>query len=263
MREVKILIELLDQKAKLVAMLAPSFPIVYKPEVIVGKLKRLGFEFVVEVASGARKTNEKVVEVLKKDENARFITSPCPSFVRMIRTKYPHLKKYLAFAADSPMVATAKMVAEKYPGFRPVFIGPCVAKKFESSEDYPNLNILVLTYKEMDEVFKHFGFGDNPNDVGSEFDISQPQTRLYPISGGLAESSGLKELLAEDRYEVISGWEQCEEAIKRFDKNKDIRLLDILFCDGGCINGPGIESKLSLDERRDKVIDFWKKDQKE
>jgi len=34
-------------------------------------------------------------------------------------------------------------------------------------------------------------------------------------------------------------------------------LLDILYCDGGCINGSGIESKLNTEERRDKIVSFW------
>ncbi|NCO12604.1 MAG: hypothetical protein COZ34_04830 [Candidatus Pacebacteria bacterium CG_4_10_14_3_um_filter_34_15] len=257
--EPEILIELLEKEQPVVAMLAPSFPIVYQYPNIAGKLKRLGFAYVVEVSAGAKNTNSAAVEILTKDPKARIITSPCASFVRMIRTKHPHLIKYLGFAANSPMVATARIVKEKYPGHRAIFIGPCNAKKLEANEDYPELEIVSVTYKQMKDVFAHFQIKDEPSDKNAKFDIEETNTRLYPISGGLAQSSLVKDLLADDEVEVVSGWQNCEEALKRFETNDRIRLLDILFCDGGCINGPGIESPLNTDQRREKIIDFWKK----
>lgn len=261
--EPQILIELLEKKQPIVAMLAPSFPIVYKFPNIIGKLKRLGFNYVVEVAAGAMATNSAAVELLKNNPKARVITSPCASFVRMIRTKYPHLRKYLGFAADSPMVATAKIVRKKYPGARPIFIGPCNAKKLEANEDYPELEIVSVTYKQMTDIFDHFQIKDDPTDVQAKLDIEETHTRLYPISGGLAQSSAVKDLLADEEIEVVSGWQNCEKALKRFEQNDKVRLLDILFCEGGCINGPGIESSLSLDERREKIVEFWELGKKE
>lgn len=65
--------------------------------------------------------------------------------------------------------------------------------------------------------------------------------------------------LAKVFFLVISGLGKCGEAIKRFAESDKIQLLDVLFCDGGCINGPGIESRLNLAERRKKVVDFWQK----
>ena len=259
MNEPETLIDLLERKQPVVAMVAPSFPIVYKYPSIAGKLKRLGFSHVVEVSAGATDTNAAAVKILTEDPKARIITSPCASFVRMIRTKHPHLVKYLGFAADSPMVATARIVREKYPGCRPIFIGPCNAKKLEASEDYPELEIISVSYKQMEAVFEHFKIQDDPTDEQAKFDIEEANTRLYPISGGLAQSSLVKDLLADDEIEVVSGWKNCEGALQRFQENDRIRLLDILFCEGGCINGPGIDSPLNIDQRREKIVEFWKK----
>lgn len=256
MNQVQELISLLNQKAKLAALLAPSFPIVFQYPQIIGKLKRLGFSNVLEVSAGAKNTNSQVLDALKKDEKARFITSPCASFVRMVRGKYPNLIKYLALSVDSPMAATAKIAKEKFPECKPVFIGPCLAKKLESSEDHPELNILVLTYKELEEVFASLQIQDDPNDSLAKFNIEFKDTRLYPISGGLAKTSKVSEILAEDQLQVVSGWNNCIEALEDFEKNPNIRLLDILFCDGGCINGPGIKSELSIEERRNKIIEY-------
>ncbi|MFA6523517.1 MAG: [Fe-Fe] hydrogenase large subunit C-terminal domain-containing protein [Candidatus Peribacteraceae bacterium] len=251
------LVALLKEKKPLAAMLAPSFPIVYDYPEIVARLRKLGFAYVVEVTAGAKKTNEEVLELLKKNPTARFITSPCPGFVRMVRSKYPQLLPYLAFKADSPMVATARIVREKYPGAVPVFIGPCVAKKLESSEDYPDLNILVLTYRELDTVFQELGIGE-VNDEGASFDISEETTRIYPMDGGLTLTSGAKSILKEEELRIVSGWKDIPKVLAEFDANPSVRFVDILFCEQGCINGPGIGSTLTLDQRKEKVLAFSK-----
>ncbi len=256
MNDTAKLVELLKKKVKLVAMLAPSFPIMYEYPQIVGRLKRLGFSYVVEVAVGAKKTNEEVLTLLKNNPGSRFIASPCASFVRLVRKKHPQLLPYLAFKADSPMVATAKIVREKYPGFKPVFIGPCIVKKLESSEDYSELDILVVNYKELDSVLQQLGIVDDPEDVNSLFDMSEKSTRIYPMDAGLTDTSGIRNILNEDEIMVVSGWKNCETALEEFEKNQKIRFLDILFCDGGCINGPGISSNLNLEERKKKIIEF-------
>lgn len=257
MKEVAELISLLDKKEKLVAMLAPSFPIVFKYPTIITMLKKLGFSYTAEVAAGAKKTNDELIALLKANPNTRYITSPCPTIVRMVKKTMPQYAKYFTHNVDSPMVATAKIVKEKYSDARPVFIGPCVLKKMEAAEDVPELNILVLTYKEMGEVFDHFGVKEetNPED---KFDISETgMTRMYAIDGGLSHSSGLTDKLKPEQVKIVSGVQDNIAAIKEFDANPTIKLLDILNCPGGCIGGPGIESPLNADERGKKIIEYW------
>ena len=250
------LINLLKNNSKLVAMLAPSFPVMYEYPGIISRLKELGFQKVVEVSVGARETNRQLVEHIKSHPRLRSITSPCASFVRFIKTKHRELLPYLAVEADSPMVATAKIVREKFPGYQPVFIGPCIVKKLEASEDHSELNILVLTYKELEEVFKKLPFTPTLNSIlNNFFDLSESSTRLYPTDGGLTESSGVRNILDDDEIRVVSGWKNCESALKEFQNNPKIRLLDVLFCEGGCINGPGIVSSLSIEERKKKIVE--------
>jgi len=258
MNEDKTLAELLEKKEKLVAMLAPSFPLSFSYPAIITMLRRLGFTYVVEVAVGAKKTNEELHALLKKDPTARFITSPCPTVVRMIKKTMPQYAKYFTYDVDSPMVATAKIVREKYPGYRPVFIGPCAMKKLEGSEDVPELDILVLTYMELQRIFDatHIPEEANPDE---QFDLSEPgETLMYPLDGGLSFSSGLtKQLSSSEEVKIVSCKENIE-AIKEFDANPKIRLLDILNCPGGCISGPGIKSTLSVEERKKKILEYYK-----
>lgn len=256
------LIQLLQTKQKLVALLAPSFPIMYDFPKIVSQLKSLGFEKVVEVSVGAKETNRQLVEFIKANPEKRLITSPCASFVRFIRTKHPEYIPYLALNIDSPMTATAKIVAKKYPGYQPVFIGPCIVKKLEASQDHPELNILVLTYKELEEVLKqqlatsHQPLLAQTRLTTNNFDLSESSTRMYPTDGGLTDSSGVKNILGNDAVRVVSGYKNCEVALTEFQNNPKIKLLDILFCEGGCINGPGVASILSIEDRKKKITDY-------
>lgn len=257
MNETAALIELLEKKERLAAMLAPSFPIVFEYPKIITMLRKLGFSYVTEVAAGAKKTNEELLALLKASPNARYMTSPCPTIVRMVKKIMPQYANYFTHNVDSPMVATAKIVREKYPGYKPVFIGPCIMKKLEANEDVPELNILVLTYTEIPEVFAHFGIKEeaNPDD---HFDISEPgMTRMYSLEGGLSHSSGLTNQMQKGEIKTVSGVQNNIKAIQEFDKNPKIRLLDILNCPGGCIGGPGIQSNLTTEERINKVKSYF------
>jgi iron only hydrogenase large subunit-like protein len=248
----------IEKKEKMVAMLAPSFPIDFDYPEIIGMLKRLGFDYVVEVARGAIETNKQLNELIERNPDNRYISNPCPTIVRMIRRQHPELLSFLT-QIDSPMVATAKIVAEKYPGYKKVFIGPCIAKKLEAKEDYPELDILVLTYKELQKIFDIKNISPGINDELQSFDITGRQTRLYSMSGGLAQSSCLTKNLARSDLDVISGPQAVQKALNEFFTDTDVRVLDILSCEGGCVNGPGIISKDPMDVRRDKVIALWEK----
>src|SRR4030042_3890546 len=93
--ELKEFLQALEEKREMVAMLAPSFPIDFPYPGIVGKLKRLGFSYVLEVARGAEEVNQELLRLMENPK-ARYITSPCPTIVRLVRTKYSHLAQYLA-----------------------------------------------------------------------------------------------------------------------------------------------------------------------
>jgi len=256
--EASELIKLIDGREKLCAMLAPSFPVMFNYPEIVGMLKRLGFKYVVEAAKGAEETNKQLLALMKLHPDRKYITNPCPGIVRLIRNKHHYLSQYLT-PIDSPMSATAKIVAKKWPNFKKVFIGPCVMKKLEAKEDRPELDILVLTYKELQDVFKEKNILPRISDKFSSFDIRAKDTRLYPVSGGLSQSSGIINKFTDPEYDVISSPQLAEKALEEFIAHYDLKILDILNCEGGCINGPGIVSSDSLDRRRQKVINYWNK----
>lgn len=253
-KETKKLLSLIDKKEKMVAMLAPSFPVDFDYPKIIGELKGLGFDKVVEVSAGAIETNKQLKALLKLRPNRKYISNACPGIVYWIKNQYPELANDLT-PIDTPMIATAKIAQEKYPEHKKVFIGPCLMKKKEAQDS--DLDILVLTYKEISEVLEKKEV--EVKEGNYSFDLVGSKTRLYPISGGLGQSSGLIQKMTDAEIDVISG-DKIKKAIEDFIHNPEIKVLDILSCDGGCINGPGIMSQDSLEERRKKVIGHWVND---
>jgi iron only hydrogenase large subunit-like protein len=256
--EAKELIGMSERGTHMVAMLAPSFPVVFEYPQIIGMLKKIGFKKVVEVARGAEETNKQLLALMKLHPDRKYITNPCPTVVRTIRNKFPKLVDCLAHI-DSPMVATAKICAKKWPKYKKVFIGPCMLKKLEAQEDYPDLDILAVTYKDLQEIFEAKKIRARFLDKFGDFDIKAQDTRLYPISGGLAQSSGIIKKLTDPQYDVISGPLLVNKILQEFLEKPELKILDILNCEGGCINGPGIVSSDSMDRRRQKIINYWKK----
>jgi iron only hydrogenase large subunit-like protein len=157
------------------------------------------------------------------------------------------------------MIATAKICREKYPDHKIVFLGPCIAKKLEASEDYPDLGILVLTFKELDQVFQKFTIGDCHDQPPSEFDLITKETRTYPVDGGLTDTSGIRSLLKPEELRIVSGYKNIPAVLKEFEENPTIRFVDVLFCEHGCINGPGIKSSLSIADRTKRIVEFRKR----
>ena len=256
MTEIETITSLLQHRQQLVALLAPSFPVMFRYPQVVGKLRRLGFDTVVEVSVGAAVTNTSLMTAFQQHPDARYITSPCPSVVRLIQKKYPELAGYLMNDTVSPMISTAVRMKEVYPQHKPVFIGPCFAKRIEAKEDTHGLNISVITFVELEELFRVFSIGEDANDLNAVFDMKEQATRMYPVDGGLTETSGIRSILKDGEVRIVSGWKNCDVALREFGLNPAIRLLDILFCDGGCISGPGIASPLDVGERKRRVQSF-------
>ena len=183
------------------------------------------------------------------------ITNPCPAIVRMVKSQYPELQKYFT-PIHSPMINSVRLAQKEFPELYPVFIGPCPVKKLEAKENYPDLPLTVLTYQEINTIFETLKIKPDPDET-QHFDLAQKETRLYPISGGLAQSAGLIDRLTDEEYDVVSGLEVIQKALQNFRDNPRMKLLDILFCEGGCVSGKGILSKLPIKLKREKVISHW------
>ena len=236
-------------KGKYVAMLAPSFVAEFDYPLIVSRLKKLGFNKVVELTFGAKMINREYHNQLKKSKNL-IIASPCPGIVEVIKEKFPKYIKNLA-QIDSPMTATGKICRKIYPSHKIVFISPCHYKKLEAAKS-KNVDY-VIDYKQLNELFKKYKIFKTKEKI--HFDkFYNDYTKIFPISGGLAKTAHLKGIIKKNEIKIIDGVLKVMKFLKKPDKK--IRFLDVLFCVGGCIGGPCVTSGLNIYSRRKKVLNY-------
>jgi len=244
-------------RGKYVAMVAPSFVVNFSYPSIIRRLKKLGFDKVVELTFGAKMVNREYHEELKNSKKM-MISSACPGIVETIIHKFPQYKKNLA-KIDSPMVAMGKICRKHFPKHQIVFISPCNFKKIEAENcehvdyviDYEELNNLFVKYKIKKSFIKREKLDKFYNDY----------TKIYPLSGSLAKTAHLKEVICEGEWKSIDG---IQEVIKFLENpDKKIKFLDCLFCEGGCVGGLYTNKDISLKKKVKKVKDYLKKSKKQ
>ncbi len=247
-------IHMLKQEAPVVALLAPSFPVEFYElddyRGLVGALKRVGFSKVVEVAFGAELVARKYKQLYEKNEKP-FITSDCPAITYFVRQYYPDLTRFLAPIA-SPMVATARVVKDYYGNdIKLVFIGPCIAKKLESSE----IDV-GITFKELRALFD-IQKVDLLKAEPEDFDFPKSyKASIFPVNFGLSQTAGKYLDLVHDNLIVAQGKEDMQQAIRYFASSDEHINLELLCCEG-CIMGPGIShAALSKFERKTLLMDY-------
>ena len=245
-----------DENQLVIALVAPSFITDFKYPSIIYRLKKLGFDKATEITFGAKMINRDYHKILKTSKGL-MISSPCPGVVTTIMNKLPKLKSKLV-KVDSPVVAMSKVCRKHFPNHKIIFISPCDFKKIEAEScktidyiiDYDQLKLLFKKYKVGRPIFKRKSkwlFDRFYNDY----------TKIFPLSGGLAQTAHVKGILKEDQVAVIDG---ITKGIK-FLENPDpkIKFLDCLFCDGGCIGGPHTSKKLTISQKHARIMRYLKK----
>lgn len=223
---------------RIAAIVAPSFPAEFGDipdhEVLVGMIRRLGFDLVTEVSFGADLVALEYEKMIKTNGYEGDISSDCPAIVYLIRHYHPDLVPFLAPIA-SPMVAMTRVMKEKYgDNLKVVFIGPCFAKKAESEETDE-----VLTFRELRQMFASHGIVPGET-VPSPFDPPfSAKGAIFPVSRGLFYTANNQENIPEEKVVIAEGRINYKEALREFEegyiRNKHLMLL----CCEGCIMGPG------------------------
>jgi iron only hydrogenase large subunit-like protein len=144
-----------DENQKTIALVAPSFIVDFDYPVFIWRLKKLGFDKVVELTFGAKMINRDYHKLLKKSKGL-IISSPCPGITTTIKNKFPELKDRLV-KVDSPMIAMAKISKKFFPEHKTIFLSPCDFKKTEvESCKYTDG---VIDYDQIRELFKKYNIG--------------------------------------------------------------------------------------------------------
>lgn len=244
---------------KSVALLAPTFPIDFKYPNIIGMLRKLGFNKVTELTYGARMVNWSYVNYIKEHPDQKlFIASPCPTVVAFIQAQYPDLVQYLV-PVVSPLVAMAKIYKKNNKDYKVVFISPCYAKQNIEAPKYKEYIDLVITLKELKEIFDSLNIKQEKFKRKYYFDFFiREYTKIYPISGGLAKTAHISQFFNENEVLIVDGIESIKKALDDVvNGTSKYRFMDILNCLGGCIGGPGINNQhIAVDQRREIVRDY-------
>jgi len=236
-KEIEHVKYLISAYPKVIALVAPSFPAEFYDiedhKTLVGIIKSFGFSHVTEVSFGADLVARYYKEQLTLDMPA--ISSDCPAIVAYIERYEPELTKKLA-AVVSPMVAMARVVRKKYGNdSKLVFIGPCLAKKAESTEVDA-----VLTFRELREMMENARI--NPSKiVKAEFDPPMGgRGAIFPLSHGLLNTMEVNEDILSENVLVAGGKANFQDALREFSQgNLEGHHLHLLCCEG-CILGPGM-----------------------
>ena len=225
------ILQRLRNKEQMVAIVAPSILAQFSApkEKVYGAIKSLGFEEVVEVAQGAMETTrheaEELIEKLKEGQPF-MTTSCCPSYVQLAEKHIPDLKKYIS-STGSPMYYTARIVKEKYPDAKIVFVGPCVAKRKEVKLD-PCVDF-TLTFEEVGSVLEGLGI---------KIEEAQPFSVLFNAvreAHGFAQSGGVINAvqvanLTKKNVALLRAYAKTGKAPAQF--------IEVMACEGGCVTGP-------------------------
>jgi iron only hydrogenase large subunit-like protein len=244
-------------KKQWVIMLAPSFVVDFSYPSIISKLRKLGFDKIVEVTFGAKMINREYHKTLSKSDKMK-IASVCPGIVEYIKNNYPKYKKNL-IPADSPMTAMAKVCKKTYPKHKIAFLSPCNFKKIEAQK-CKNID-LVLTFRELKEIIKkHKIKSSRKKETFDKF--YNDYTKIYPLSGGLTKTAHLKGVLDKKNVAISDGINKVKKLLENSPEKK-YKFLDVTFCTGGCIGGPSVTSKKPIQKRKKSVLDYMKKSKHE
>ena len=228
--------------AKISALIAPAI-VAETPSTmgqLTGALKAAGFHRVVEVAAGADKTAALEAEefVERMEKGAPFMTSSCcPAYTELVEKHLPAMGVYVS-DTRTPMHYTAQMEKEAQPESVTVFIGPCVAKRKEASDD-PFVDH-VLTFQELRALFAARSIDISESTEEQSDVIGYSEGRGFPISGGVTD--GIKAQVGEKEALTpiaINGLDRKSvKALKGFLTKCPGNFVEIMGCEGGCIAGP-------------------------
>ncbi len=210
----KLWYDLNKKDTTVIAQIAPAVRVAvakafdYQGEDIMGKivaaLRRVGFAYIFDTATGADLTvleeaNE-FLERLEAGEKLPLFTSCCPAWVKFCENKYPELLPNIS-TCRSPMQMFASVIREQYKSFPGkvihVAVMPCSAKKFEAARDEfkdrngnPMVDYVIST-QELIQMIQEAGivFKDlAPESVDMPFATISGAGVIFGVTGGVTEA---------------------------------------------------------------------------
>lgn len=231
----------LAEKREVIVSLAPSYRAYFEESgKFVAALKGLGISRIEETAVGAEIVSNEYEKFIKETDRTEFITTCCPSTVRLIERYYSDLMDTM-IPIVSPMIAHGRMIKEQTKEAYTVFIGPCISKICEAlSDELLNDIDAVLTFDEVFHYFEERGIDYKKLESEEPDKVGTLRGSKYPVVGGVL--NGIRQTLEDKHLEVlrVHGMENCKEVLNdlRAGKLKNV-CIEMNICSESCIAGPG------------------------
>lgn len=253
--------QLLTQKSRVIVSLAPSYVSEFpdaRPGQLVRALKRLGFAGVSETALGAQQVSAQAAALLRKNPQRVLVSSACPTVVSFLRKHQPDGAQLLT-GLLSPLLTHCQMLRAHFGGgLGIVFIGPCIAKKLEAAQ-HPELLDVVLTFEDLrrwlDQEKISLGAVEETRE-DSFIPEHSGEGAWYPVDGGMI--AGMKSSCAVNDCSLMafSGLSAIRKAVEGIEETKPDQglFLELLACEGGCVNGPKMGRRDATVIKRRRVL---------
>ena len=279
-----------ENKKKTFVSLAPSFSSEFfgcRPQQLTAALKQLGFFAVSETALGADYVSAGIAASLvaslkeaneaneaneaSEDSNGQkagqmlFLSSACPAVVL-------YLKRYASAFVPclndraSPLLAHAQLLRALYgEDINVVFIGPCIAKKCEADQ-FKEIDA-AITFSELREWFSnegidpHLASGTPATAIAPDDFVPRRAAKgaFYPVDGGMILSLREYAGFSQTRSMVISGINTIAETLNAVTRPSGLEtplFLELLACEGGCVNGPCATRDAEAITRRARLLRY-------
>ena len=234
---------------RVIAMCAPATEGQFGAEIgmaaIRAALKKLGFAEMVEVGLGGDMTAacEAAEWIEARKEGRKMTTSCCPAFITMLRRHFPKIYEENKSATVSPMVAVSRYLKYMDPDCVTVFIGPCIAKKGETLNEFiADRPDYALTYGEIVAMLDSRDISLEP--VEEDYQEASLFGKRFAASGGVAGAvMEAMEEMGENtegiRLMTCAGGEECKKAMMLLKAGKlEADFVEGMICPGGCMGGP-------------------------
>lgn len=241
--------------------LAPSFASEFpdaQPAQIIAALKGLGFAGVSETALGAQQVSAQAAALLKKSPGRVLISSACPTVVCFLQKHRPGGAELLT-GLLSPLLTHCKMLRQQFgTDIGVVFIGPCIAKKIEA-EQHPELLDVALTFEDLRRWLEQEKITLNKISATSEDHFipeNSAEGAWFPVDGGMI--AGMKTACAvnDGSLMAFSGLGAIKRALDGIEEMKpgEGLFLELLACEGGCVNGPRVARREATVVKRRRIL---------
>jgi len=257
--------QLLASKERVLVSLAPSFVTEFsglEPARLLQALTRLGFHGVSETALGAQQVSAQAAALLAAKPDTALFSSACPTIVTWLQKHRPDDSRFLT-GLLSPLLTHCKLLRQQFGAdIGIVFIGPCIAKKLEAQQ-HPELLDAALTFEDLRRWFEQEKLApETLPPTGSFVPERAAEGAWYPVDGGMI--AGMKSVCAVNdcSFMAFSGLPAVEKAITGLGGEPAVpggMFLELLACEGGCVNGPRAARRAGTAAKRCEVFRYGRK----